>query len=394
MRINILHIQVLPKLSGVQKVSLEIFKNLSDEMYEKYILFSDSLDCGDRTECIKEFEATGAKVLFSKHLKREICASDLPALIEIYKLCRRERFDIVHTNSTKPGIIGRIAAFLAGVPLVVHTVHGLSFHKFVKFPLWQFYWACEMFASIFCHRIALVNKYYSKYFKWFKAKTCTIYNGVDYSKFPTTANDAHTDKKGRVDILFVGRLDKPKNPLLLLESARRLATTHPNAHFCIVGDGEYMEQCRRFVSDNHLENHVSLEGWQTNVYDYYQRSDIFAVPSIYEAFGIMFLEAGYYRLPVCSTTAEGIPEVVINNTTGLLCEPNDADTFTKNLATLIDNADLRKAMGDNGHNHVTKCFSSSQMVKEYLNIYKSGIAKQAISDMSSSSGRPADDIGE
>ena len=99
----------------------------------------------------------------------------------------------------------------------------------------------------------------------------------------------------------------------------------------------------------------------------------------------MFLEAGYYRLPVCSTTAEGIPEVVINNTTGLLCEPNDADTFTKNLATLIDNADLRKAMGDNGHNHVTKCFSSSQMVKEYLNIYKSGIAKQVVSDMSASS---------
>lgn len=334
MRIKILHIQVLPKLSGVQKVSLEIFKKLNNEKYDKYILFSDSIGYGDRAECIKEFEATGAKVLFSKLLKREIGISDFPALFELYKLCKREKFDIVHTNSTKPGIIGRIAAFVAGVPLVVHTVHGLSFHKFVKFPIWQFYWACEMIASCFCHKIIIVNKYYLKYFKWFKNKTCTIYNGVDYSKFPTSNINGYVEKHGRVNVLFVGRLDKPKNPLLLLEAARRLRITHPNVHFRLVGDGEYMEQCRRFISDNQLHDYVSLEGWRTNVYNYYQQSDIFAVPSIYEAFGIMFLEAGYYKLPVCSTTAEGIPEVVINNLTGVLCEPNDVDAFTKNLTLL------------------------------------------------------------
>mgnify|MGYP001777075423 CR=1 FL=1 len=370
MRIKILHIQVLPKLSGVQKVSLEIFKKLSNDKYDKYILFSDSLDCGDRTECIKEFEDTGAKVLFSKHLKREIGISDFPALIEIFKLCKREKFDIVHTNSTKPGIIGRIAAYLAGVPLVVHTIHGLSFHKFVKFPLWQFYWACEMFASIFCHKIVIVNKYYTKYFKWFKNKTCTVYNGVDYSTFPAMNTDDNTKINGKVNILFVGRLDKPKNPLQLLETARRLRSTQPNVHFCLVGDGEYMEQCRNFISSNHLEDYVSLEGWRTNVYDYYQRSDIFAVPSIYEAFGIMFLEAGYYKLPVCSTTAEGIPEVVINNTTGLLCEPNDVDAFTNNLALLIDDTKLRKQMGNSGHIHVIKNFDSSRMVDKYLKIYE------------------------
>ena len=375
MRIKILHIQVLPKLSGVQKVSLEIFKKLNNEKYDKYILFSDSIGYGDRAECIKEFEATGAKVLFSKHLKREIGISDFPALFELYKLCKREKFDIVHTNSTKPGIIGRIAAFVAGVPLVVHTVHGLSFHKFVKFPIWQFYWACEMIASCFCHKIIIVNKYYLKYFKWFKNKTCTIYNGVDYSKFPTSNINGYVEKHGRVNVLFVGRLDKPKNPLLLLEAARRLRITHPNVHFRLVGDGEYMEQCRRFISDNQLHDYVSLEGWRTNVYNYYQQSDIFAVPSIYEAFGIMFLEAGYYKLPVCSTTAEGIPEVVINNLTGVLCEPNDVDAFTKNLTLLIDNAELRKQMGENGHTRVTECFNSSIMVSEYLKIYKNSIRK-------------------
>ena len=159
---KILHIQVLPKLSGAQKVSLDILRSLPTE-YDKYILFGDLLDSGDKADCIKQFEKVGVKVLLLSELKREICWNDIHAFWKIFKLCKKEKFDIVHTNSTKPGIIGRIAATLAGVPLVIHTVHGLAFHQFMKFPRWHFYWLCEMFASLFCDKIILVNQYYSKY---------------------------------------------------------------------------------------------------------------------------------------------------------------------------------------------------------------------------------------
>ncbi|MDR0551879.1 MAG: glycosyltransferase [Spirochaetaceae bacterium] len=183
-RRKILHIQVLPKLSGVQRISLEIFKSLSNEEYDKYILFSgDAADGSLTINCVEEFEKAGAKVLFSKNMCREIGFKDIAAFIEIYKLCKKERFDIVHTHSTKPGIIGRIAATLAHVPLVIHTVHGLAFHNYIKFPKWQFYWICEMFASFFCAKIVLVNHYYSRYFKFFKSKLMTIYNGVDFSMY-------------------------------------------------------------------------------------------------------------------------------------------------------------------------------------------------------------------
>ena len=179
---KILHIQVLPKLSGAQKVSLEILKKLPDCEYEKWILFSESKEKCNWEECAEEFRNIGVRVLFSKNLRRPIGWWDLPALVEIYKLCRNEKFDIVHTHSTKPGIVGRIGAKLAGVPLVIHTVHGLAFHKFIRFPKWQFYWVCEMFASFFCDKIVLVNRFYARYFKWFRKKTTTIYNGLD---FPT-----------------------------------------------------------------------------------------------------------------------------------------------------------------------------------------------------------------
>lgn len=368
MKIKILHIQVLPKLSGVQRVSLEIFKQLDNLKYDKYILFGASSDCGDTEYCINEFKKAGVKVLFSNNLKREIGFFDILLFKEIYHLCRAEKFDIVHTNSTKPGIVGRIAAYMAKTPFVIHTVHGLAFHKFVKFPKWQFYWLCEMIASCFCHHIVVVNKYYTKYFRWCKDKVSTIYNGIDYSRLAVPSH--RYDEKRPLQVLFVGRLDRPKNPLMLLEVARLIHNILPSVQFRLVGDGEYMCQCRQFVSENNLEDCIQLLGWQTDVGRFYMGSDVFAAPSIYEAFGLMFLEAGYYKLPVCSTAVEGIPEVVENNVTGILCAPNDIETFTHNLLHLLQDKQLRHQMGENGYNRVTKLFNSKKMVGAYVALYE------------------------
>ncbi|MEG2761132.1 MAG: hypothetical protein RR921_07355, partial [Mucinivorans sp.] len=88
---KILHIQVLPKLSGVQKISLEIFKALPCDEFEKWVLFSDSTEDGDQQACIDAFRATGAKVVLSSRLKRAIGFSDIGAMREIYKLCKAEK---------------------------------------------------------------------------------------------------------------------------------------------------------------------------------------------------------------------------------------------------------------------------------------------------------------
>lgn len=367
---KILHIQVLPKLSGVQKISLEIFKGLSDDKYEKYILFSQNSDNGDLEECVRQFEQAGVKIIFSKNLVRNIGLKDLPALKEIYKLCKKEKFDIVHTHSTKPGIIGRIAATLARVPLVIHTVHGLSFHTFVKFPLWQFYWCCEMFASLFCKRITMVNKYYSKYFKWFKYKTSTIYNGLDFTKFPPI-DEFEVKKNNKLPrILYVGRLDEPKDPLTLLKAIKIISNQYPEIELTMVGDGEKYNECVNYIQTNKLEKNVSMVGWKSNVSEYYMTHDIFAMTSIYESFGLIFLEAGYYGLPIVATNVEGIPEVVEQGKTGLLSSAKNPEAFAQNIIKLIENENLRKQMGQAGHEKVTTQFTSQKMVDQYKKIYE------------------------
>lgn len=371
MQKKILHIQVLPKLSGVQKISLEIFKSLSLNEYQKYIIFSGDTTIDDNNECIKAFEQTGAHVLVMDNLRRRICFKDIFAFIQIYRLCKKERFDIVHTNSTKPGIVGRIAATLAGVPLVIHTVHGLAFYNGLRKDKWIFYYLCEMFASFFCNKIVLVNQYYSKFFSLFRKKTITIYNGIDFSALSFSHLQKCEDKT--IQILFVGRLDIPKNPLSLLNAAKILIKKGYNdCMFTIVGNGELYDECKEYIHKNNLEEKIHLEGWKSNIGEYYQKSDIFVMSSIYEAFGLIFLEAGYYGLPTVATNVEGIPEVVKDNYTGLLCPPNNPQLIAENIMKLINNPQLRKQLGDNAKKWVEK-FSSQNMVDEYIKIYNSNL---------------------
>ncbi len=366
MKKKILHIQVLPKLSGAQKISLEIFKNLPSEQYEKWVLFSDSLDIGDKQACAAAFQECDVKVIFSSKLKRSIGLSDIGATKEIYRLCKDEKFDIVHTHSTKPGIVGRIAARLAGVPKVIHTVHGLAFHKFIKFPKWQFYWLCEMFAAMFCHRIIIVNKYYLKYFKAFGRKNRVIYNGIDFSTFPQLPKS----ESEKCRVLFIGRLDEQKDPITILQAAKRVLSSNSEVCFTLVGDGEKMDECKAFIADNNLEQNIELLGWQNNVAQYYANSDIFFAPSIFESFGLMFVEAGYYSLPIVASNVEGIPEVVEDGVTGLLSNPRDIDSLSASLIKLIEDKEYRTEMGQNNYKRVTSLFSSEKMTSQYLEEYR------------------------
>jgi len=359
-------------MAGAQRISFEILKSLPDRDFEKFVLFGTEITGEKRLECQRLFESVGVKVIYSSKLKRTIGLSDIGALYFIYKLCKRFHFDIVHTHSTKPGIIGRIGATLARVPYVMHTVHGLAFHKFLKFPQWQFYWLCEMFASCFCDRIILVNKYYSRYFKWFKSKTSTIYNGVDLSKYLTDGKklEEGLDNKD-VKILFVGRLDAQKDPLTLLKATRIVISQTENVQFTIVGNGTLFETCQRFIRDNNIESRVALANWHEDMLPFYRDHDILVSTSIYESFGLVFVEAGCNCLPTVATNVEGIPEVVKDGETGLLTDARNYEGIANHLLYLVRNSQARKTMGINAYNWVTSTFSAERMANEYLDVYNS-----------------------
>jgi glycosyltransferase involved in cell wall biosynthesis len=171
-------------------------------------------------------------------------------------------------------------------------------------------------------------------------------------------------------ILFVGRLDEPKDPLTMLKAINELVKNVSDIKFQIVGNGEKYNECQMYIRRHNLENIVSLLGWQTNVTQYYRSADIFLASSIYESFGLMFVEAGYFKLPVVATNVEGVPEVVENGVTGLLVPPRQPNLLASNLLRLINNEQERIEMGMNGYKRVISLFSAKLMVDKYEQIYE------------------------
>ena len=173
-----------------------------------------------------------------------------------------------------------------------------------------------------------------------------------------------------IKFLFVGRLDSQKNPLMLLNVAYNVIKKYSDTVFTIVGGGEKYDECVIFLKDKGLQDNVHLMGWQNDVSSFYKDCDIFIMTSIYEAFGLVFLEAGYNRLPTIATNVEGIPEVVLHGKTGLLSDANDIDAMTQNAFFLMEHPDIRLTMGNNAYDYVTKNFSSEIMVKKYRDLYE------------------------
>jgi glycosyltransferase involved in cell wall biosynthesis len=375
MKIRIVHIQVLPILSGVQNISLQILSQLDDEKYEKY--FICAADSIESTAFNEQFSMAGVKIIRLKNLRREIGWHDAKVLWELYQLCRELNFDIVHTHSTKPGIVGRIAARLAGVKAVIHTVHGVAFHKNETPVKRVFYYSAEYFAGLFGHYITSVNHYYLRYFRWFPNKNISvIHNGVDIN-VPMLHREPICNLNGIKTILFLSRLDKAKDPMTLLAAINILAKKFNRRDFVlnIAGDGEYLAEAQEYVNTQKIADYVQFLGWVDDKETVYRDADIFCVPSIFEAFGLVFAEAGLYELPTLATRVEGIPEVIKDGHTGLLVESRDPIALATGLVQLLDEPELRKTLGQNARQYVIQNFSHIRMFDSYQQLYIDALNK-------------------
>ena len=362
---KIVHVQVIPQLSGVQQVSLDILKNLGSE-YDKYIIFGGE-NGNDTFEAI--FRANDINIIYIKSLHRSISLLDFKAFIELYRLFKKYRFDIVHTNSTKPGIIARVAAKLAGIEKIIHTVHGIAFHKYEP-PLKRlFYYFIEIVSCAFGDRNISVNSYYLKYYPQFICKSLSIYNGIDFSQLKREEKS----QNNTVNIAFFARLDEQKSPNTFIEIINYIVKNNLNttkAHYYLAGDGELKEACLELISKLELGEHITYVGWVSDKSSFFNKIDILCQPSRWEAFGLNIVEAAYFGIPCVASNVEGIPEVIINGSTGILCEAGNVEMFSSALVKMINNPLYLSSLSEGAKKHVTENFQLSSMVNSYTKIYE------------------------
>ena len=305
----------------------------------------------------------------------------------LIKYFKKHEIDIVQTHNTLAGIIGRIAAKRAGVPVRIHMIHTFAAHANVSNFKKKIYSGLERFLDrLTTHYIAG-----SDYIKREAVqrniagenKITRIYYAVDTEKFLQIdrSTPCINQRKKSLDIGedtkivgFVGRLEEQKGPDVFIEAFAQVVAQNPLVKAMIIGDGHLREMLEQKCAELGISSNVMFLGWRKDIPELFSVMDIFCLASRWEAFGIVFAEAGCLEVPVVSTQVEGIPEVVINGKSGFLVPKDSPDLLSKEINLLLENPKLAHEIGAFGKQYVLNNFSISKMISTHERLYKKLIA--------------------
>lgn len=305
---------------------------------------------------------------------------DLRAFWALWRLLVREKPFLVHTHTSKAGILGRLAARLARVPVIVHTPHGHVFHGHFSPPLSRLFLDLERACSLITHTtIALTRGEREDYLR---LRVCTperstvIHSGVPVDRYGNPGVNPEEMKEslgleGSAPVVgFVGWLLPVKGPMHLLCAMARIWEVHPHTVLVFVGKGDQETELRAVAAQMPGSEKVKFLGWRDDIPRVMQVFDVFVLPSLNEGMGRVLVEAMAAGKPVVASRTGGIPDLVKNGRNGFLVPPGDTEGLAKAVTALLDNASLRRAMGDEGRR--TACaFTVEAMVEKLDHLYGS-----------------------
>jgi glycosyltransferase involved in cell wall biosynthesis len=293
----------------------------------------------------------------------------VPAIRSIATYIRSHGFNLVHTHSTEAGIVGRLAAHRAGVP-VCHTVHGVPFADDRHDLLNRFVLACERRVAPMTDRIitnadAIAEDYLQRGIGQ-PGQYTTVYSGIDVEKFAIA--DPATDLPGEgLRITMVGRLVEGKGLGVLLDAVDALDCKKITV--CVVGDGPEREPFETEVRRRGLGDVVYTLGYREDIDRILAATDVFVLPSFREGTPRVITEAMASGLPVVATNIAGIPEQVTDSENGYVVPTGDPDAIADRLGRLLDDTALREQFGLAGLERA-KRFSAETMVEDLDAIYR------------------------
>ncbi len=376
-RIKILHIITNFPVGGAQDNTLLTCQYLDKEQFEVTIAGNLIGDWVDRVISLQN-----VKVIHLKHLVRHInFLKDFLSFLDIIRVIKKGKFQIVHTHSTKPGVLARIAAYYCKVPLIIHTLHGFSFHDFMSIWKRLFLINIEKMLSVITDKIITVSKLnLAKVVSLRIApryKCINIYSGISFKKFDSKTivigklrRELGLDDQIKL-IGMVGRLSYQKSPETLINAIPIIVDEFPNTYFVLIGDGELRSYAEKLIEKLNIEEQVTILGFRNDVPSLLMDLDIYVLSSIYEGLGRSLTEAMYCKVPVVATEVEGVPELVKNNETGILVPPLNSVELAYGILFALKNQEKVSAMANSAYQRVLKIFSINKMINDISNLYES-----------------------
>ena len=374
-RIHVHHLITRLELGGAQQNTLYCVEHHDRRLFRVSLGAGPGGILGRDARAIRD-----AEVVFFRRLRREISpADDFLFLLEFSRYLRRHEVDILHTHSSKAGILGRLAAALAGTRVVIHTVHGWGFHDYQRTAVRALYVLLERLAARRTDLLFAVSRENrdrglaegigrpSQY--------RIVRSGIDIAAF-------RKPRRGKIEVRrslgiprgaavvgTVGNFKAQKAPLDFVRAAAIVAREVPQAYFVMVGDGELRAAAERLAASLAVRQRIVFTGWRRDIPDLLGAFDVFALSSLFEGLPRSVLQAASAGLPVVATAAGGTAEAVRNGVTGFIVERRNPRALAGRMVPLLRNRRLARTMGHAGRVFIGREFEIGKMLGDIENLY-------------------------
>lgn len=350
MPVKVLHLVTRLDLGGAQQNTLHTVRHLDRAAFEPVLV------CG-RGGMLDD-EAAGDpsfRTVFVDSLQRDIHPFyDLLALLELAKVLLAEKPAILHTHSSKAGILGRLAAALAGVPVVVHTYHGFGFHDRQPAPVKALYVFLEKLCARVTDALVFVSRsniaYAAAHGLVRPEDAVLIRSGVALAGLPAPVDAAKLKMSAGIGmhkllVISVGNLKPQKNAGDFVAAAAKVLADYPEARFVFLGDGPQRRALEARVFALGLEGRILFLGWRRDTAEWLASADVFAMTSLWEGLPRALVEAMRSGLPAVCYATDGVTDLIKDGVNGFLVEPGDHAALAERVTALLRDEPLRERLG-------------------------------------------------
>jgi len=385
MRIKVIHIITMLELGGAQENTIFTVSHLNRGQYHPALWSGPG---GILAEEASKILGDDFKIV--PNLARALRPKDdLFVLLQLWKMLRAEKRPapdtviIIHTHSSKAGILARIAGRLAGIPVIVHSFHGFGFNDFQPALIRGAFILAEKIAGwltdgfIFVSRANMAKAEALGIGK--PGRYHLIRSGINLDEFqpgpmPFPAKRKELGVGNGKLVTMISNLKPQKNPLDFARVANLVLKEAPDSWFVLAGDGELRPELEKLIAQFGIGERVKLLGWRRDVPEILRASDLFLLTSLWEGLPRVYPQAMSAGLAIVGTKVDGGPEAVIDGENGYLLEPRDYEGMARRVIELLKDDEKRKRMGRRG-SELAPEFDIWKMLKDQELLYQ-GLLKE------------------
>jgi glycosyltransferase involved in cell wall biosynthesis len=395
-RIRITRIIARLNIGGPALHIANLMAGLDPERFESYLITGRPSPGEGDMSYLYEQKGLASPTVLHTLARRLHPLRDLRTVLKLASILRRQRPHIVETHTAKAGFVGRVAAELAGVPVVLHVFHGHVFYGYFGALQTRVYIGIERLLARWTDRVITISPAQRHdiahtYRIASPDKVTVVPLGFDLRPFAGVSSADRADRehpnagramlgipKGVPLVGYVGRLTAVKNPALFVCTAERVLESVPGARFVLAGDGELRAAVERQIAGMGLSGQITLTGWQREMPPIYAALDALVLPSLNEGTSVTAIEAMAAGVPVVATAVGGMPDVVSDGRTGLLAPSGDAKALADCVVRVLCEPDWARALALAGQESVLARFGLERLVRNMEALYTTVLEEKGI----------------